>query len=125
MSNQSSLSKDLTPEEKRQLLSKLLDKKAKANQKEYPLSYAQQAMWFLYELAPESSAYNTGFAARILGDINLPMFKESFHDLIERHTSLRTNFKENSGTPTQQVSGHRDLHFDEIDANGWDEIQVI
>jgi len=31
----------------------------------YPLSYGQQALWFLYQMAPESVAYNIFITVRI------------------------------------------------------------
>ena len=61
---------NLSPEEKRALLAKLLAKKARRAPAppavtRHPLSYGQQALWFLHRIAPKSAAYNVAFAARI------------------------------------------------------------
>ena len=65
MSNASQRIADLSPEERRTLLAKLLRKEASESQSFQPLSYNQQGIWFLYQLAPESMVYNVNFAARI------------------------------------------------------------
>ena len=33
--------------------------------KSYPLSYGQQGLWFLYQLSPDSPAYNLAFTAHV------------------------------------------------------------
>ena len=65
MSNTSERIADLSPVQKRALLAELLQKKAGQSASSHPLSYNQQGIWFLYQLAPETSVYNVNFAARI------------------------------------------------------------
>ena len=48
----------LSAEEKRALLARLLKQKAQESKEETPLSHGQRALWFLYRLAPESAASN-------------------------------------------------------------------
>jgi hypothetical protein len=120
MSNASQRIADLSPEEKRTLLATLLRKKASESPSFQPLSYNQQGIWFLYQLAPESMVYNVNFAARIHSDIDIPALRRAFQALVDRHPALRTTFPVRSGKPVQQVHQQLSVHFVETDASAWD-----
>ena len=62
MTNQNDSIATMQPDERRALLAQMLRDKARASKTQHPLSYGQRAMWFMYQLAPESAAYNTAFA---------------------------------------------------------------
>ena len=51
---------------------------AYARDGQLPLSFAQQRLWFLYQLEPNSSAYNILEALRLLGQLNLTALEQSF-----------------------------------------------
>ena len=110
---------DLSAADKRALLGRLLRKKASAAKSIYPLSYNQQGIWFLYQLAPESMVYNVHFSARICGDVNVAALRQSFQTLVDRHPSLRTTFPVHSGQPVQQVHEHQNVCFVETDGSAW------
>ncbi len=112
--------------EKRALLAELLRKKASAAQPLHPLSDNQQGIWFLSQLAPESSIYNVSFAGRIRDDVDAAAFRRAFQALVERHPSLRTTFVVQSGKPFQRVHEHLPVRFEETDASSWsaDELQT-
>ena len=110
---------DLSAAEKRALLARLLRRKTSAAKSLHPLSYNQQGIWFLYQLAPESMVYNVHFAARICGEVNVPALRQAFQALSDRHASLRTTFPVHSGQPVQQVHAHQDVHFEETDGSEW------
>ena len=99
MSNASQRTADLSPVEKRALLTQLLRKKAERSKSVFPLSYNQQGIWFLYQLAPESTIYNVTFAARICSDLDIAALRGAFQTLIDRHPSLRTTFFLAAGKP--------------------------
>ena len=120
MSNAAQRIADLSPEEKRALLAKLLRKEAGESQSFQPLSYNQQGIWFLYQLAPESMVYNVNFAARIRSDVDIPALRRAFQALVDRHPALRTTFSVRSGKPAQRVHQQLAVHFVEIDASAWD-----
>jgi hypothetical protein len=120
MSNASQRIADLSPEERRALLAKLLRKEANESQSLEPLSYNQQGIWFLYQLAPESRVYNVNFAARIRSDVDIPALRRAFQALVDRHPALRTTFCVRSGKPAQRVHPHLAVHFVETDASAWD-----
>lgn len=90
----------------------------------YPLSHGQQGLWFLYQLAPESAAYNVAFTARIRSDLNIPALQRAFDALIVRHPTLRTTFKQRGAELVQEVHGYQKVCFEEIDTStwNWDEI---
>jgi hypothetical protein len=120
MSSASQKIADLSPGEKRALLAKLLRKEASESQSFQPLSYNQQGIWFLYQLAPESMVYNVNFAARIRSDVDIPALRRAFQALVDRHPALRTTFSVRSGKPAQQVHPKLGVHFVETDASAWD-----
>jgi len=88
---------------------------------EVPLSHGQEALWFLHQLAPESAAYNLAFAARIHSITDTLSLRRAFHELIERHSSLRTTFPAINGRPVQRVHERVDLSLHEEDATAWSE----
>ena len=90
----------------------------------YPLSHGQQALWFLYKLAPDSSSYNVAFTARILSEVDVAALRSAFQKLVDRHPILRTTFGERDGQPVQQVHPQQEVCFEEIDAGNWDEEQL-
>ncbi|MBI1924147.1 amino acid adenylation domain-containing protein [Candidatus Poribacteria bacterium] len=118
---------NLSPQEKRALLAQLLREKASKVTSVSPLSYGQQALWFIYQSAKESAAYNAAFTARIRSDVNVPALRRAFQGLINRHPALRTTFSTRDGEPVQvedsrlagEVHGYQDVCFEEIDASPW------
>jgi amino acid adenylation domain-containing protein/non-ribosomal peptide synthase protein (TIGR01720 family) len=68
-----------------------------------PLSYAQQRLWFISQLEPESSAYNIFEALQIQGKLQINALEKSFKEIIQRHEILRTNFTTQAGKPTQII----------------------
>ena len=56
------------------------------------LSFAQQRQWILWQLDPDSAAYNLPAALRLKGVLNREALLRSFSDLQTRHATLRTTF---------------------------------
>jgi hypothetical protein len=119
MSSTSHRVADLSQVEKRALLADLLRKKVGQSASSHPLSYNQQGIWFLYQLAPESSVYNVNFAARIASDIDVPAMRRAFQTLVDRHPALRTTFLVDFGKPIQRVHQAQKVHFKEADSSAW------
>ncbi len=77
----------------------------RANKKYFPLSYAQERLWFLDAYSKGSSFhYNIPFCFRIFGKVNIDALERSINRLIERHEALRTFFVCQQGQPKQIVS---------------------
>jgi len=68
-----------------------------------PLSFSQQRLWFLHQMAPGSAAYNMPAAFRLEGVLNLPALEEAFNEVIHRHEILRTTYDEIEGEPVQRI----------------------
>ncbi|MFI7668809.1 non-ribosomal peptide synthase/polyketide synthase [Nocardia sp. NPDC049526] len=68
-----------------------------------PLSPAQQRMWVLNRLAPDSSAYNIPAALRLTGALDIAALGAAILDVIERHETLRTRYPDAEPEPVQQV----------------------
>jgi amino acid adenylation domain-containing protein len=68
-----------------------------------PLSYAQQRLWFLTQLQPESAFYNVAIAMRIRGPLNSAALSAALDTLIMRHESLRTVFPVVDDEPIQFI----------------------
>jgi amino acid adenylation domain-containing protein len=69
----------------------------------YPVSFAQQRLWFLEQLDPGSSTYNLPFAIRVTGTPNLDALRRALHAIVERHEPLRTSFRDVDGEATAVV----------------------
>lgn len=70
----------------------------------FPLSFAQQRLWFLNQFEPDSAFYNLPRAVRLTGSLNLAALEQSFNEIIRRHEVLRTTFAYADGQPLQLIS---------------------
>jgi amino acid adenylation domain-containing protein len=91
---------------------------------EYPLSYGQRALWFLYKLAPESTAYNIVRALSVNSELDVPALKRAFDALLDRHPVLRSNFDAPQGEPRQKISRNVEAGFHVEDAVSWTESEL-
>jgi amino acid adenylation domain-containing protein len=71
---------------------------------ELQLSFAQQRLWFLNRLEPDSPAYNITAAVRLSGSLDAEKLEQSFNEVIKRHESLRTTFAIVEVRPVQVIS---------------------
>ncbi|MHC8327941.1 non-ribosomal peptide synthetase [Pseudomonas sp. LB1P83] len=79
------------------------------------LSYAQQRMWFLWQLDPQSGAYNLPGAVRLTGRLNLSALEQAFASLVARHETLRTLFQRQADDTLLQVPASAPLVVDHVD----------
>ncbi|SDU98657.1 non-ribosomal peptide synthetase [Pseudomonas mucidolens] len=85
-----------------------------------PLSYSQQRMWFLWQLEPDSPAYNVGGMARLRGVLDIGRFEAALQALIMRHETLRTTFPSVDGVARQQVAAQSGVRMDWEDFSALD-----
>ncbi|HXQ71610.1 MAG TPA: amino acid adenylation domain-containing protein, partial [Pyrinomonadaceae bacterium] len=86
---------------------------------EYPLSKGQQALWFLYQVAPASATYNIASAAKIDARLNVEALRQAFQMLVAEHPVLRTTFTTVDGQPVQRVNERMEIAFQEQNAEEW------
>ncbi|MBJ6766244.1 non-ribosomal peptide synthetase, partial [Myxococcaceae bacterium JPH2] len=65
--------------------------------------FAQQRLWIIDQLEPETPAYNIPSALHLHGRVDVESLRLAFEALIERHESLRTTFAEHDGQPVQVI----------------------
>ncbi|MEM9164166.1 MAG: condensation domain-containing protein, partial [Cyanobacteria bacterium P01_F01_bin.4] len=99
---------NLSPEQKRQLLAKLLQKKAESQtgaketvSQKFPLSFAQQRLWFIDQLQPGQTVYTIPAALRLQGPLQPEILERCLNEIVVRHEILRTRFVDESGEPFQ------------------------
>jgi len=63
----------------------------------YPLSFAQERLWFIKQYEGDSNAYNVPMLFKINKNIHLDNLKQSFLSIINRHEVLRSLIKTDSG----------------------------
>ena len=80
-----------------------------------PLSFSQEALWFLDQLAPGQPTFNVTAALRVKGPLDQGALERSLKELGRRHGALRTSFVATSGTPQQVVDQHVSLSLDTAD----------
>ncbi|MEQ1527954.1 MAG: amino acid adenylation domain-containing protein [Methylococcales bacterium] len=82
----------------------------------YPLSSLQNGLMFHSLYTSESSVYCIQIGCRILGELNIPAFKQAWQQLVVHHPILRTCFHfENQDKPLQIVHKYAQLPITEYD----------
>jgi len=72
--------------------------------RELPLSFAQQRLWFLDQLEPNSPFYNLPEAVRLSGPLDETTLIRSLNEVVRRHEALRTTFPTVNGQPRQVIA---------------------
>ena len=81
-----------------------------------PLSYAQERMWFLDQLQPDSALYVVALAVRLHRvALSLPLLRQSVAAMVARHASLRTTFVVTPDGPLQVITPDSQVPFTIVD----------
>jgi amino acid adenylation domain-containing protein len=136
---------NLSPDEKRALLARLLREKAKAGQTSLdngagasadgkagspngkaaevqewsPLSHGQRALWFLYRLSSDSTAYNLLYTARVSSALDIPILQRSLQALVRRYPILTATYTMQGNEPVQRFHPQQQIQAEVIDASSW------
>lgn len=70
---------------------------------EFPLSFSQQRLWFMYQWEPDSPSYNIPSVFGLPLELNIPLLEQSINILVERHEILRTTYTTVQEEETAQV----------------------
>ncbi len=68
-----------------------------------PLSFAQERLWFVEQLHPDTAVHNIPLVLRLSGPLDYPALEQSLNDLLRRHEALRTVVLTARGRPSQVV----------------------
>ncbi|MEP7013179.1 MAG: amino acid adenylation domain-containing protein, partial [Acidobacteriota bacterium] len=91
-----------------------------------PMSFGQEALWFLSRLAPESRAYHLCGAARLLAPCDGERLERAFAALGRQHPVLRTTFGEAAdGTPEQRVGAGPGIAFSQASVDQPDDCDSL
>lgn len=82
----------------------------------FPLSFPQERVWFLEELAPGNLAYNAQVTLRLRGPLDVPVLAGALAEIVHRHEVLRSRFVAVDGVPLQQPLPEVDVPLPVIDA---------
>lgn len=110
---------ELSLEDKRALLARLLHERMAAETIRIPLSEGQKALWFVCQDPDAAPAYNTSFAAEVRSAVDLKALERAVQALITRHPALRTVFAVEPSGPMQVVRASAPADVQAIDARGW------
>ncbi|WP_399094925.1 amino acid adenylation domain-containing protein [Streptomyces sp. BBFR2] len=94
------------------------------DERRYPLTHNQQALWFLRQLHPDAYAYNIGGAVEVRTELDPELMFTAFRTLLERHPGLRTNFVLQDGRAVQVVADDPapDTGLFDVEGREWPEI---
>jgi amino acid adenylation domain-containing protein len=108
----------LSPEDKRAVLEQWLQEQ---KVEQLPLSFAQQRLWFLDQLQPNTANYNVPTAVRIKGFLNIQALKNSLEAIVERHEVLRTVYQSAGEAPIQIIQDRLCVELPIFDLSDIDE----
>ncbi len=80
-----------------------------------PLSFAQQRLWFLQQLDPQSPAYNLAGAVRLTGALSIDDLQRALQSVLDQHEVLRTGFISEAEGPSQVILARTELELPLID----------
>ncbi|HEU0253471.1 MAG TPA: amino acid adenylation domain-containing protein, partial [Pyrinomonadaceae bacterium] len=88
--------------------------------RDLPLSFAQQRLWFIDQLEPNNAAYNLPVAVRLKGSLDVAALKRSLSEVLRRHEVLRTVFKLDASGPVQHALPSTEFALPVIDLSDLD-----
>ena len=75
----------------------------------FPLSFAQQRLWFLEQLEGAGAAYNVRLPVRVSGQLDCDALQAAIDQLVSRHESLRTRIISTAAGPRQGVAAQQKI----------------
>ena len=92
-----------------------------------PLSFEQQRLWFLEQLAPGSGEYSISSALTLIGTCDSEALRQAFDTLVDRHSLLRSRLLDDDQGGQLLIDAPSPFHLDVADYAGapadWDAYQ--
>ena len=85
-----------------------------------PLSFAQERLWFINQLEPDSIAYNLPFGVTIRGELDINHLDQALNLIIARHENLRTLFPSREGQAQQRILDSLDFKLERTDLSHYE-----
>jgi amino acid adenylation domain-containing protein len=95
------------------------------DQRVFPMSFAQQRMWFIDQLQPGTCLYNEHGQLHFRGQVNLEVLEATVNEVVRRHESLRTTFSTSNGKPAQIIAPELHVTLPLIDLQGLPEEEKL
>ena len=89
----------------------------------FPLSFAQQRLWFLSQIQQDSAVYNVAGGVRMEGPLDVPALEQALNEVVVRHESLRTVIRQIESEPVQIITSPQVFHLPKFDLRNLPEAQ--
>ncbi|MFT4139818.1 MAG: condensation domain-containing protein [Bacillus sp. (in: firmicutes)] len=86
-----------------------------SKQSYYPLSYAQQRLWFLHKKHPEYRTYDIPLQVHLQPEIQSTLIRQALEEMIKRHDIFRTIFRQQDEEPMQCIKEEMNLSVTKVD----------
>jgi acyl carrier protein len=96
---------------------------AVSRDQDLPLSFAQERLWFLHHLEPDSVAYSMPRSIRLKGVLRKDALQKTYVELARRHETLRTTFHSTAGNPVLRIAAEPNILFDTLDLRHLPEVE--
>ncbi len=89
----------------------------------FPLSFAQERLWFLSQLQQDSAVYNVSGGVRMKGPLSVSALERALNEVVHRHESLRTTIRETESGPVQLITNPQVFQLPKFDLRNVPESQ--
>ena len=112
---------------KRRFIAMLSDKEV-SSVETYPLSFNQQSLWFMNQIAPDSACYTVAATCRVVSSADIDALGAACIRLVDRHPVLRSVYVNEPGRSGDRIVQRVDKQIMPdirvIDASSWAENEV-
>ncbi|HEX7333374.1 MAG TPA: condensation domain-containing protein [Pyrinomonadaceae bacterium] len=84
----------------------------------FPMSFAQERLWFLDQFAPQNPLYNISGSLQLSGALQVQTLEQSLNEIVRRHEILRTGLTLQGTEPVQVIHSPATLPFPLVDLRG-------
>ena len=114
---------NLSPDQQRELLQKLLQQKAEATRR-FPMSAGQQGLWYAFRRDPSATTFNVYLPSRVRSVMDVEALRGAINYLVDRHPCLRTTFTDAGQELRQEVNESLPPEYEVVDASDFSEDEI-